>query len=325
MAARWGDGGDVVTAVGGAQIQSTNGVLHVWNAVAEYLLERFEEPTLVFDRSGRVLALNASLERLLGWPRNEVLDHVWTELSPPGRETDRAMACLQGSVQGIGRRIELPARTAGGEILTLIVNLTFLGTGEDQVSAARVMAARPQETATPSHSESDEYYEISATPSSRGEVTYLWSPGETDTNHVGKQCFQTFYSRSEPCVGCPAFLDSGRPGDVKNGVVRFGEQGESFGMVNAEFTEQRVRVSLRRISREDVSALVRARVDLLAEEGGLSSREHSVLELLIAGKSAEDIGGALGISPRTAKFHQTNILQKLGVESRLELFRLVVE
>lgn len=164
MAARWGDGGDVVTAVGGAQIQSTNGVLHVWNAVAEYLLERFEEPTLVFDRSGRVLALNASLERLLGWPRNEVLDHVWTELSPPGRETDRAMACLQGSVQGIGRRIELPVRTAGGEILTLIVNLTFLGTGEDQVSAARVMAARPQETTTPSHAESDEYYEISATP-----------------------------------------------------------------------------------------------------------------------------------------------------------------
>jgi PAS domain S-box-containing protein len=69
-------------------------VLHVWNAVAEYLLERFEEPTLIFDRNGRVLALNASLERLLGWPRNEVLGHAWSELSPPGKETDRAMALV---------------------------------------------------------------------------------------------------------------------------------------------------------------------------------------------------------------------------------------
>ena len=53
-AARWGDGGDVETAVGGAPKSSTNGVLHVWNSVAEYLLERFEEPTLIFDRNGRI-------------------------------------------------------------------------------------------------------------------------------------------------------------------------------------------------------------------------------------------------------------------------------
>jgi PAS domain S-box-containing protein len=300
-------------------------VLHVWNAVAEYLLERSEEPTLVFDQKGRVLALNAALERLLGWPRNELLGHLWSDVCPPGQDSERAMAHLQGSIQGIGRRLELPVRTAGGDQLTLIVSQTYLGTGEDQVSIARVIAARQQQSAAPAQVECDQYYEISATPATRGEVTYLWGPGEGELNHVGKICFQTFYNRSQPCVGCPAFQDNARAGDVRNGVVRFGEQGESFGMVNTDFTEQRVRVSLRRISRDDVSSLVRARVDLLAEEGGLSSREHSVLELLIAGKSAEDIGSALGISPRTAKFHQTNILQKLGVDSRLELFRLVVE
>jgi PAS domain S-box-containing protein len=307
------------------KLTSTNGVLHVWNAIAEYLLERFEEPTLIFDQKGRVLALNASLERLLGWPRQEVQGRFWSDVCPPGKESELAMAYLQGSVQGIGRRIELPVRTASGESLILIISQTYLGTGDDQVSVARVVAARPQQTAAPTRVECDDYYEISSTPASRGEVTYLWAPSEADTNHIGKICYQTFYSRTEPCVGCPAFYDNARPGDVRSGVVRFGEQGESFGMVNTEFTEQRTRVSLRRISREDVSSLVRARVDLLAEEGGLSSREHSVLELLIAGKSAEDIGTALGISPRTAKFHQTNILQKLGVESRLELFRLVVE
>jgi DNA-binding CsgD family transcriptional regulator len=272
-----------------------------------------------------VLALNVALERLLGWPRHDVLGRFWSDVCPPGPESERAMAYLQGSVQGIDRRLELPVRAASGENLILIVSQTYLGSGDDQVSISRVIAARPQQTATPSRVECDEYYEISSTPASRGEVTYLWAPGEGDTSHIGKQCFQTFYGRTAPCVGCPAFQESARPGDVRSGVVRFGEQGESFGMVNTEFTDQRTRVSLRRISREDVSSLVRARVDLLAEEGGLSQREHSVLELLIAGKSAEDIGGALGISPRTAKFHQTNILQKLGVDSRLELFRLVVE
>lgn len=305
-------------------MKSPNGVLHVWNAVAEYLLERSEDPMLVFGRDGRVLALNAALERLLGFSRNDVLGHVWTDFSPPGPEGERALAWLQGNVQGIGRRVELPARTASGENMTLIMNLTHLGSGDDQILVGAVVAARPQVTTKPPHVECDEYYEIVATPNTRGNLTYIWAPDE-GAEQVGKICYQAFYSRTEHCVGCPAFEENARPGEVRNGVVRFGEQGERFGMVTAEFTDQRVRVSMRKISRDEVSALVRARVDLLAEEGGLSSREHSVLELLIAGKSAEDIGGALGISPRTAKFHQTNILQKLGVDSRLELFRLVVE
>lgn len=297
----------------------------MWNAVAEHLLERFEEPILVFDRDGRVLALNTAVERLLGWPRMALKGHGWSEFSPPGEESERAIACLQGSVQGIGRRIELPARTASKEVLTLLVNLSSVGSGDDEVSLGTVVAARPFAAITPSHANCDEYYEISAAPGSRGELAFVWSATEAEGKPIEGQCFQAFYGRSEPCIGCPAFEENTRAGDVHSGVVRFGDKGESFGMVTAEFTDRRARVSMRRISREDVSALVRARVDLLAKEGSLSNREHSVLELLIAGKSAEDIGGALGISPRTAKFHQTNILQKLRVDSRLELFRLVVE
>nr|WP_199350957.1 LuxR C-terminal-related transcriptional regulator [Haliangium ochraceum] len=299
----------------------------MWNAVAEHLLERFEEPTLLFDRGGRVLALNTALERLLGWPRAELKDQAWSKFSPPGEDSERAIARLQGSVQGLGRRVELPALAASGERLTLLISLAHIGGGEDQISIATVIAARPYELQTPLHTNCDEYYEISVMPGARGELGYVWSPSEEGGREVEGLCYKTFYGRSEPCVGCPAFNQepAARAGDVHSGVVRFGEQGESFGMVTAEFTDKRARISLRRISREDVSALVRARVDLLAEEGSLSSREHSVLGLLVAGKSAEDIGGTLGISPRTAKFHQTNILQKLNVDSRLELFRLVVE
>jgi DNA-binding NarL/FixJ family response regulator len=71
-----------------------------------------------------------------------------------------------------------------------------------------------------------------------------------------------------------------------------------------------------------IESLMHRRVDELAAETHLSIREREVLDLLLLGRSNEEIGIALHISPRTAKFHQANILQKLDVDSRHELMRL---
>jgi non-specific serine/threonine protein kinase len=49
---------------------------------------------------------------------------------------------------------------------------------------------------------------------------------------------------------------------------------------------------------------------------GLTLREQEVLELLAAGKTDKEIGETLFISHRTAMTHVSNILAKLGVESR---------
>jgi predicted ATPase/DNA-binding CsgD family transcriptional regulator len=51
---------------------------------------------------------------------------------------------------------------------------------------------------------------------------------------------------------------------------------------------------------------------------GLTPREFDVLRLLVAGRSNPQIAEALFISPRTATTHVSNILAKLGVESRTE-------
>lgn len=72
----------------------------------------------------------------------------------------------------------------------------------------------------------------------------------------------------------------------------------------------------------NLEQLVRRRVGELAQSVQLSQREREVLDLLLLGRSTEEIGLALQISARTAKFHQANVLSKLGVESRHELFRL---
>ncbi|MCD6033051.1 MAG: transcriptional activator domain, partial [Thermomicrobiales bacterium] len=49
---------------------------------------------------------------------------------------------------------------------------------------------------------------------------------------------------------------------------------------------------------------------------GLSPREREVLRLLVEGHSNPEIAGALCISHKTVRNHVTNILSKLGVESR---------
>jgi DNA-binding CsgD family transcriptional regulator len=59
----------------------------------------------------------------------------------------------------------------------------------------------------------------------------------------------------------------------------------------------------------------------LAEAGhpfGLTDRELAVLQLLVAGRTNNEIGATLLISTRTASVHVTNILRKLHVTSRVQ-------
>ena len=48
----------------------------------------------------------------------------------------------------------------------------------------------------------------------------------------------------------------------------------------------------------------------------ITDREREVLMLLVEGRSNPEIARCLSISPKTASNHVTNILAKLGVESR---------
>jgi DNA-binding NarL/FixJ family response regulator len=65
------------------------------------------------------------------------------------------------------------------------------------------------------------------------------------------------------------------------------------------------------------------RAEIVAQ-ARLTEREREVLDLLLLGRTHEDIAELLGISERTSKFHQANLLTKLGAESRLDLLRLFV-
>jgi two-component system response regulator FixJ len=55
----------------------------------------------------------------------------------------------------------------------------------------------------------------------------------------------------------------------------------------------------------------------------LTEREHEVMDRLVAGKTNKSIAYELGISQKTVDFHRANVLQKVGVNSVVELVRLV--
>ena len=57
----------------------------------------------------------------------------------------------------------------------------------------------------------------------------------------------------------------------------------------------------------------------------LSKREREVLKLVAGGKSNKEIALKLRISERTAKFHVTSILNKLGAENRAQAVAIAAE
>ncbi|MFO0611581.1 MAG: LuxR C-terminal-related transcriptional regulator [Polyangiaceae bacterium] len=84
----------------------------------------------------------------------------------------------------------------------------------------------------------------------------------------------------------------------------------------------RERFSELRTRAPDLAGLMRRRREDLCTTAALTTREREVLDLLLLGRTYQDIGTALGITSRTAKFHALRIFQKLGAESRVDLLRL---
>lgn len=60
----------------------------------------------------------------------------------------------------------------------------------------------------------------------------------------------------------------------------------------------------------------------IVEHFGLSPREAEIARLVLSGKSNRDIAAQVYISPETVKKHISNIYQKTGVRSRLQLMNL---
>jgi DNA-binding NarL/FixJ family response regulator len=64
-----------------------------------------------------------------------------------------------------------------------------------------------------------------------------------------------------------------------------------------------------------------------AHTGGaaITPRQREIVQLLVEGKSAKEIGNTLSISPRTVEFHKYEMMESLGLHSNAELILYAIK
>lgn len=279
---------------------------HAQRALDSYCAPR--GPGFVLCRRGRILVVSPEFAMLLGLSARTLVGRSWTTMIHISeRPRVRALLARTGneSFEVSGWRIP----TRSGE-LRLPVRFTWVISARTVFLVGRIEHAGSKGDERPQCW--DRTYEISLARASSAKLC-------SDVD--GRICYEAFEARTEPCPGCPALLNTG-PGSYR-AVLAIPHSG--FREVEATLATDRAVVRVRHIARSLLPALVDARTDELAEQHGLSARERAILHLLVNGRSLDEIARELGISTRTVKFHQANVLDKLNVGSRLDLLRALVE
>jgi len=138
----------------------------------------------------------------------------------------------------------------------------------------------------------------------------------------GTRCFTAFAGKAEPCAFCPARTPEFERGPSTTVVP---SDGDPITIATARrLPRDTAEITVRSLGAAEVSAVIHEKLARVAQAAQLSARERTVLDLLMRGHRADELAEELEISARTAKFHQANILKKLGLDSRADLIRLLV-
>ncbi len=124
-----------------------------------------------------------------------------------------------------------------------------------------------------------------------------------------------------PAIQVIALTSFGKE-ELVRAALRAGAIGYLFKDVSAEELVQAIRAAAagqRTLAKEALETLIGTGTPPPSEpSSNLTEKEHQVLALMIQGLSNTEIARQLGVSPSTIKTHVSNILFKLGVESRVE-------
>jgi len=269
------------------------------------LLSRHRKTPLVLTTGdARIIAATAGFERLTGWSSSELAGRCWVRtLAVPARaEVTRRL--LVAAAAGEAARFDLEIVTKPGRRLRLDVAVVRRGVKPGRL-ALRVRGATADG------------------PSSTRSRLYLVRHGRDPWGVVGSgdpaatgACYAKLYGRTSPCDPCPLRPDPSQPRDVVRATATAFEL-LSARPVGPELSE----VTVTSVDAPTLSAFTEFRLRMLAERARLSRRELVVLLQLARGSSPEEVGSELGIATRTVRFHQYNAFEKLGIDSRFDLFR----
>lgn len=265
---------------------------------------------LVVDPRGRLKACEPRLAELLGANGSARTLHELLGVAALPSELGRALKVAR---QGRGCRVEVPLKRVDGK-LRVEFEVEPHAAGACLV-LERLVPGEPGVRPT--------VYEVQLAGREFGRLRAIGTLRGRVPAH-GVRCHEHFAASPEPCAGCPALALKEQPNTKRvSGVIVSGTL--PLWVAHAERKDSHVcRVVSVPLAEESVGELFQARVSHLAARSGLSDRERSVFDLVLLGRSFEQIGSVLRITPRTVRFHLGNILAKVGADSRADLFRVLL-
>lgn len=145
-----------------------------------------------------------------------------------------------------------------------------------------------------------------------------------DVNMPGKKSVQVLVEVKRGCPSCKviiltAYGDAGTAlGMLKAGADGYVLKDEDPAvMVEAIRSAQSGNRWISQAVRDQIQAIEQIEPDSAAGSP-LTTREREVFSLIVRGSTNKEIAEALQISLRTAEYHVSNVLEKLGVGSRVE-------
>lgn len=295
-----------------------------WATVAHLIAEYVDKPLLLLDRLSRVLMSNSAMDLALGWNKSQIEGRSWLEVCVPQDFQPRARKWLSSAQRGLVDRGEFEVATIDGRRLRLDMVVSLIGHGPAQWLLFLVKSFSPVQAVGELRPGQDHDYEINSTPPHFGELLRLLPLGGiVPAADQARRCYELLHGRTTPCTDCPVLRDAREPWP-RTAVRKSQHRQDLFEIVTANQIDAfSARVSVRGISNAALDAIHEAKISEIAARARLSPRERSVLLHLVSGRSLREIAEILQITPRTVKFHQGRLLEKVGAESRNDLVRLV--
>lgn len=295
-----------------------------WAGLVGLLLDADPRPAAWLDPSGTVLAASATLARLLAARRADLLGQpLWLAFDgDAGKVVEHLVRSTRTSAAA---STTVVASARDGRSLRFRLDLAPHGAPRGSGILATASQVEMTVAGRPLSYHPEVGYEVIVDGDFGRLVGYApmgGGPDEAVLGRAGVRCYQSLHDRASPCADCP--LTSVEGPWPRVAVRRLGSLGATELLTAHEPRGGRARLEARRLTDLEYSAAVAAQLLDRARRAGLSEREREVLGRLLRGDALETVARALRITRRTAKFHQDNLLRKLGADSRADLPRVLL-
>lgn len=301
-------------------------VASTWtNALLALSLDLEPRPALIVGMDGLVAVANSAMTTALHRSREDFCSLPYTALFAPECQArvqrilkeaterneivfDTSCATSSGISVPVTLRLRTTAPDAHGRTAHLFTIIAFRDLNADPVLADGVA------------------YVVSADPETFGTVKKAWGPSLRERpSPIGRRCWDAFCNAEVPCQSCSIFAKGLGQEGASTVVSRQVEGKTVLEVVRVRpISKSEISVTRWRIDGVLMSAIMSARIAEICAGAKLSARESEVFQLLLLGRSVDEIAKVLHIVPRTAKYHQRRVLCKVGAESRFDLPRLLL-